>query len=115
MIHILTDVKNPDREGLLYKEWLVTNGLGGFACGNISNILMRRYHALLISALHFPLGRTVMLNHVADSIVLPDKREILLTHQRHSAEETIPSLYLREFKLKDGVPFWIYEFENIII
>lgn len=115
MIHILTDIKQPDLEGILYKEWLVTNGLGGFACGNISNILMRRYHALLISALHFPLGRTIMLNHVADSLIFADKKEIWLTHQRHSREEAIPELYLSEFKLKDGVPFWTYQVDDVVI
>ncbi len=115
MIHILTDIKKPDLDAILYKEWLVTNGLGGFACGNISNILMRRYHALLISALHFPLGRTIMLNHVADSIVFSDKKEVMLTHQRRSRDDEVPPLYLTEFKLKDGVPFWIYEINGIVI
>src|ERR1700722_769942 len=39
------------------REWLVTNGIGGFASGTISGNLTRRYHGLLIAAMHPPVGR----------------------------------------------------------
>jgi hypothetical protein len=42
------------------REWLVTNGLGGFASGTVSGVVTRRYHGLLIAALPAPLGRFVM-------------------------------------------------------
>ena len=38
------------------REWLVTNGIGGFASGTISGILTRRYHGVLVAALKPPLG-----------------------------------------------------------
>jgi hypothetical protein len=41
------------------REWLVTNGIGGFAMGTIAGLLTRRYHGLLIAALQPPLGRTL--------------------------------------------------------
>ncbi len=44
------------------EEWLVTNGLGGYASGTVSGALTRRYHGLLIAALPNPLGRMMMLN-----------------------------------------------------
>jgi len=40
------------------REWLVTNGLGGFASGTVAGLLTRRYHGLLVAALQPPLGRT---------------------------------------------------------
>ena len=40
------------------REWLVTNGIGGFASGTVSGNLTRRYHGLLVAALHPPVGRT---------------------------------------------------------
>src|SRR6516162_9157555 len=43
------------------REWLVTNGIGGFAAGTVSGLLTRRYHGLLIAALKPPLGRTLLV------------------------------------------------------
>ena len=45
-------------EPLLTREWLVTNGLGGYASGTVAGVATRRYHGLLIAALPAPLGRT---------------------------------------------------------
>src|SRR5262250_2461793 len=43
------------------REWLVTNGIGGFASGTVAGLLTRRYHGVLIAALKPPLGRTVLV------------------------------------------------------
>src|SRR6266702_6844989 len=43
------------------REWLVTNGIGGFASGTISGNLTRRYHGLLFAALNPPMGRPQMV------------------------------------------------------
>src|SRR5579871_73217 len=55
---------------LLDTEWLLTNGLGGYASGTAAGVITRRYHGILVAALPNPLGRTVMLNHLADRLVL---------------------------------------------
>ena len=55
-----------DPELFLTREWLLTNGLGGYASGTISGILTRRYHGLLIASLPAPLGRIVMLSQLAE-------------------------------------------------
>ena len=60
-----------DAELMLGREWLVTNGLGGFASGTLAGVPTRRYHGLLISALPTPLGRTVMFNHLSEWLRLP--------------------------------------------
>ena len=52
-------------------EWLVTNGLGGYASGTVSGVPTRRYHGLLIAALPAPLGRTMMLNHLGEEVAPP--------------------------------------------
>src|SRR3954465_13977821 len=62
----------PDREALLSREWLVTNGLGGYASGTIAGAATRRYHGLLIAALPNPLRRTMMFNHLSEQLRLPD-------------------------------------------
>jgi glycogen debranching enzyme len=43
------------------REWLVTNGIGGYASGTVAGLLTRRYHGLLVAALQPPLGRTVLV------------------------------------------------------
>src|SRR5689334_18007128 len=54
-----------DRDEILSREWLVTNGLGGYASGTVAGAIARRYHAVLIAALPAPLGRVVMLNYLS--------------------------------------------------
>src|SRR6266545_8152317 len=63
-----------DPAELLQREWLVTNGLGGYASGTLAGVVTRRYHGLLIAALPAPLGRIVMLNHSSEQLRLPDGR-----------------------------------------
>ncbi len=53
-----------ETEDLVRGEWLVANGLGGFASCTISGVCTCRYHGLLVAAHPAPLGRAVMLTHV---------------------------------------------------
>ena len=57
---------------LLTREWLVTNGLGGYASGTVCGVPTRRFHGLLVASLPAPFGRTMMLNDVAEEVYLPD-------------------------------------------
>ena len=63
-----SDRAEPD--ALVTREWLVTNGLGGYASGTVSGVITRRYHGVLIAALPAPLGRIVMLSHIAEQVPL---------------------------------------------
>jgi len=49
------------------REWLVTNGIGGYASGTVAGLLTRRYHGLLIAALKPPLGRTLLLTRLDET------------------------------------------------
>src|ERR1044071_3579620 len=101
----------------LRQEWLVANGLGGYASGTISGAVSWRYHGLLIAALPSPLGRVVMLNHLAESLRLPDGRLIEFCGQEANARDRIMSCgqFLVEFRLENQMPIWRYEMENIAI
>jgi predicted glycogen debranching enzyme len=106
-----------DNHLLLSREWLLTNGLGGYASGTISGAVTRRYHGLLISALPSPLGRVIMFNHLSEKIMLPDDKLILL-----GAEETSENIlknpaagFLIEFKLEYGLPVWTYQLNDIVL
>ncbi len=98
----------------MYREWLVTNGIGGFACGTICGAPTRKYHSFLNAALPAPLGRTVMLNYVIDSIV-SSKNTMILTNIHTKKESELPSLHLKEFRLENGIPIWTYESSGIIV
>lgn len=99
----------------LYDEWLVTNGLGGFACGTIAGPLLRKYHGLLIAALKAPWGRTVLLNFAEDTLILENGEEITLTNLRYKDIKPAEYSYKVEFSLENNLPLWNYEIGDIKI
>jgi len=89
---------------LTEREWLVANGIGGYASGTLSGVITRRFHGLLVAALRNPLGRTMMLNQLTDWIVLPDGRELALGGSA-----------LTEFRLELGLPVWVFDVEGVTL
>jgi glycogen debranching enzyme len=67
---------------LNYTEWLVTNGLGGYASGTLGGTLTRVFHGYLIAVLPSPLGRTMMLNDIFETVVGEDGQEYRLIFLR---------------------------------
>src|SRR2546426_7520264 len=104
------DKASHSRELLLSREWLVTNGLGGSASGTVSGAITRRYHGLLIAALPAPLGRMVMWSHVSEFLHFGDDDVISLgAEERAGGQLDLQGAdFLREFRLEDGLPVWIY-------
>jgi len=100
------------QEGIpqLKREWLTTNGMGGYASATVSGGLSRRYHGLLVAAMPAPLGRVVMLNHVEEILRLPDGRKIPL---QPDDQENIG--YLKGFDLEYRMPIWTFQYEGIVI
>ena len=68
----MTSVSLPVDDRLYRREWLVCNGLGGYAAGTIGGAPTRRYHGYLIAALPNPAGRVMMLNALIEQVRLPD-------------------------------------------
>lgn len=88
-------------------EWLVTNGLGGFASGTVPGIRTRRYHGLLVAALAPPGQRTVMATDVHASLQLAD-HEIRLhaSHWRGDVVHPRGFDHLEAFWLEGRIPVW---------
>lgn len=59
----------PDFKELASKEWLVTNGIGGYASSSVVGANTRRYHGLLVASLNPPTQRTVMVSKIEECIV----------------------------------------------
>src|SRR6478609_2171185 len=106
--------QRPEMAGLIEREWLVTNGLGGYASGTVSGAATRRYHGLLIAAHPAPLGRLMMVNHLWQYLRLPDYRTIAFGGEEkvggalhiHGAE------HFTDFRLESGLPVWRIEVEG---
>jgi predicted glycogen debranching enzyme len=104
-------------EHLLGLEWLVTNGLGGYASGTVSGVATRRYHGLLVAALPAPHGRTLMLNHLSELVRLPNGTQALLGGQERIGGplEVHGSAHLVDFRLDAGLPIWRYEIAGFVL
>jgi predicted glycogen debranching enzyme len=107
----------PDAELLLTREWLLTNGLGGYASGTVASTLTRRYHGLLIAALPAPLGRVVMLSQIGERVGIAAGAMLPLNHEPPSEgePESPTTLSLREFRLENGLPVWRYSAARTVL
>lgn len=105
-----------DVRELLRREWLVTNGLGGYASGSISGSVFRRYHGLLVAALPAPFGRMVMFNHLAEFVHLPNGRTVQFGGEEPGEGGDIrQKLYITEFRLENNLPVWRIQVEDVVI
>jgi predicted glycogen debranching enzyme len=91
------------------REWLVTNGLGGYSAGTVSGVVTRRYHGLLIAALPAPHGRVVMLSHLWDRLRLPDRTTAVLSGEELERD------HLVDFRLEAGLPVWRYQVGDAVV
>ena len=106
------------QEKLLTGEWLVTNALGGYASGTIGGAATRRFHGKLIAALPAPLGRFMMLNHLAEWITGDGDLCWKLSgdEQGQGREIAYPEPgFLEEFALEQGLPVWRFARDGIRI
>jgi predicted glycogen debranching enzyme len=101
---------------LIEREWLVTNGRGGYSSGTLSGAATRRYHGLLIAALPAPLGRTVMLNHLSEELRFADGQVLQIGCHEYPEHLHMPcTTMVQEFALEDGLPVWRYTANGLVI
>ena len=90
------------------KEWLETNGLGGYASSTIIAANTRRYHGLLVAALKPPTQRTLLLSKLEETLAVGDVEYDLSCNQYPGALYPQGFQHLREFRL-DPFPTFVYE------
>ena len=89
------------------REWLVTNGIGGYASGTVSGNLTRRYHGLLVAALHPPVGRTQLVAKLEETASYDGTPYALATNRWASgAVEPKGYLNVESFRLEGTSPVW---------
>ena len=108
------DCGDPNR--IFEREWLVTNGMGGFASGTVGDMNTRRYHGLLMAALAPPVGRTFLVAK-ADAEVRYAGATYQLSCNEFADGTVTPQgyLHLESFFLDDTVPVWRYALADALI
>lgn len=98
------------------REWLVTNGIGGFASGTIAGVITRRYHGLLFAALRPPLGRTLLLSQLHETVEYGDCRIPLHTCRWVDGSVSPEGyLHIESFHLDGTTPVWTFGVADALI
>ena len=117
MIELGREILNRVEEST-QREWLVTNGTGSYAAGTISGILTRPYHGLLVAALEPPLGRTVMVSKIDETVKYDNQNYDLFSNQWHQDLSNVSPhgyLHLNSFILDGTTPVWIYTVADAVL
>ena len=87
----IRDLDHAAKRAALAREFLVTNGLGGYASGTIGGVPARRYHALLVAGLPPPFGRRVLLVDFVAEVATAEWRAGVAVRRRRRASLRLPS------------------------
>ncbi len=98
------------------REWLVTNGIGGYGSGTVAGLLTRRYHGLLVAALKPPLGRTLLLTKL-DETAIYDNHTYPLHANRWADGIVSPQgfRHIERFSLEGTIPRWEYAIADALL
>jgi predicted glycogen debranching enzyme len=97
-----------DFDAATRREWLETNGIGGFSSSTIGGVNTRRYHGLLTAATKPPLGRMLLLSKLEETLITGGQRIELSANQYAGAVHPRGFEYLCEFRLQP-FPAWTYK------
>jgi predicted glycogen debranching enzyme len=104
-----------DLEAALRREWLVTDGLGGYAAGTVAGALTRAYHGLLVAATAPPLGRVLAVAGLAET-AQTSRGEVSLHTQEWEGGASDSGYELCEsFELDDGMPTWRFQLDGVLL
>jgi predicted glycogen debranching enzyme len=98
------------------REWLVTNGIGGFASGTASGNLTRRYHGLLVAAMQPPVGRMQLVAKL-DETVRYDAVDYALGANRWASGAIEPQgcVHIESFRLDGTTPVWRFAIGDALL
>ncbi len=98
------------------REWLATDGLGGYAMGTVSGLRTRRYHGLLVAAVGGPSQRMLGLVTLDPVLVVGDRRIRLASHEwRGGVVDPAGHSLLATFDLEDGLPRWRWQVGDVVV
>jgi predicted glycogen debranching enzyme len=99
------------------REWLVTDGLGGFATGTVAGLRTRRYHSMLTVADPVTTVRRVALAALDLTLTLPSGAKVPLYTHRWASGAVVPAghRHLETFTLADGLPRWRWRVGDVVV
>ena len=105
-----------DVQMALDHEWLVTNGLGGYATGSICGATTRSYHGLLVAALRPPVDRSVMVTKIDETIEFSDRHLLNLGVNEYQDGTIDPQgyRYLDTVSLEGDIPCFVYMLDAML-
>lgn len=104
------------QQSALDHEWLVTNGIGGYASGTIAGVLTRRYHGLLVAAIEPPAKRNLLVAKFDDTAQYDGKNYTLFANSW--SPNTVFNngfIYLDSFRLEGTTPVWSYALGDALV
>ncbi len=98
------------------REWLITNGIGGYGSGTVAGSVTRGYHGLLVAALRPPIDRRIMLVKLDETLTYRDAAYDLTTN-RWAGGSTSPQGFknIQSFELEGSIPLWRYAFGDTLM
>ena len=96
----------------IHREWLETNGIGGFASSTITGLNTRRYHGLLVAATKPPVGRMVLLSKLEETLIVEGRRFDLSCNRYPGVIHPQGHMYLKQFR-QDPFPVFVYEVDGL--
>ena len=107
MIELGTDICG-EFQAASSREWLETNGIGGYSSSTVSGANTRRYHGLLVAATRPPLGRMVLLSKFEETLIIDGERHDISTNQYPGVVHPEGYKLIKSFRL-DPFPIWTFE------
>ncbi len=102
------------REALIAREWLVANGLGGYAAGTLGGVSTRRYHGLLVAALPGH-GRIAVVSRLDETVQVGAGGRCLLEGVELADGRVVSASSLVEVRFEEGLPVWTYEVDGAVL
>ena len=103
-------------ESARQREWLVTNGIGGFASGTVAGANTRRYHGVLVAAFKPPVDRTVLVSKVNVAVhYLNERYELGADEYAGGTLAPLGFQHIESFRLEDGIPVWRFALADAIV
>src|SRR5689334_7032356 len=104
-----------DYEAAAAREWLVTNGIGGYASGTISGTLTRRYHGLLVAPLKPPLDRRLLVAKLDETAHYDGESFDLSTNRWVNTIEPHSYRFIENFYLDGTTPVWNFAIADAVL
>ncbi|MBE9069868.1 glycogen debranching enzyme family protein [Leptolyngbya cf. ectocarpi LEGE 11479] len=97
------------------REWLVTNGIGGYASGTIAGLLSRRYHGLLVAALQPPLGRTLLVTKLDETVYAGGRYDLSTNRWLDGSVTPEGYRFIESFRLEGTTPVWTFALGDALL